>query len=89
MVSRWLWEERRRNGDSPGFFGELAQAIAASGVDLTILSQAADAGSDPEPRPVDGLNIHVFSRESRNAARFAVDKMIKVWSGYRKAATDG
>ena len=88
MVSRWLWEERRRNGDSPGFFGELAQAITASGVNLTILSQANDAGSDPQPRPVDGLNIHVFSREGRSAARFAFDKMIKVWSGYRKAATD-
>jgi glycosyltransferase involved in cell wall biosynthesis len=88
MVSRWLWEERRRNGGKPGFFGELAQAIAAQGVDLTLLSQAADAGPHPEPRPVDGLNVHVFSREGRNPALSPLDKIIKLWAGYRKAATD-
>jgi len=88
MVSRWLWEERRRNSDKPGFFGELAQAIVAKGVDLTILSQATDAGPTPEPRPVDGLNLHVFSREGRSLALSPLDKMLKLWSGYRKAATD-
>ena len=88
MVSRWLWEERRRNGDTLGFFGELARAIAAKGVDLTILSQADDAGPVPEPRPVDGLNLHVFSREGRNLALAPLDKMLKLWAGYRKAATD-
>jgi glycosyltransferase involved in cell wall biosynthesis len=88
MVSRWLWEERRRNGGTPGFFGELAQAIAGKGVDLTILSQADDAGPMPEPRPVDGLNVHVFSREGRNLALSPLDKIIKLWAGYRKAATD-
>jgi glycosyltransferase involved in cell wall biosynthesis len=88
MVSRWLWEERRRNGDTPGFFGELARAVAAKGVDLTILSQAADAGPAPEPRPVDGLNVHVFSLESRGLALASLDKIIKLWAGYRKAATD-
>ena len=88
MVSRWLWEERRRNGEKPGFFGELAQAIAAKGIDLTILSQANDAGPVPEPRPVDGLNLHVFSREGRATALSPLDKILKLWSGYRKAATD-
>jgi glycosyltransferase involved in cell wall biosynthesis len=88
MVSRWLWEERRRNGDMPGFFGELARAIAAKGIDLTILSQAADAGPVPEPRPVDGLNVHVFSLEGRSRALAPLDKIIKLWAGYRKAATD-
>ncbi len=88
MVSRWLWEERRRNGNKPGFFGELAQAIAAQGIDLTILSQAEDAGPLPEARPFDGLNVHVFSRERRNLALTALDKILKLWSGYRKAATD-
>ncbi len=88
MISRWFWEERRRNGGTPGFFGELARAIAAKGVDLTVLSQAADAGPDPEPRPIDGLNVHVFSREGRNLALSPLDKIIKPWAGYRKAATD-
>jgi glycosyltransferase involved in cell wall biosynthesis len=88
MVSRWLCEERRRNGNMPGFFSELAQAIAAKGIDLTILSQADDAGLAPEPRPIDGLNIHVFSREDRSPALAPLDKIIKTWAGYRKAATD-
>lgn len=88
MVSRWLWEERRRNGGKLGFFGELAQAITASGIDLTILSQAVDAGLHPEPRPIDGLKLHVFSRDSRSLVRLPLDKIIKPWSGYRKAATD-
>lgn len=88
MVSRWLWEERRRNGDVPGFFGELAQAIAGKKVDLTILSQAADAGTIPEPRSIDGLNVHVFSREKRGLTLLPLDKILKLWSGYRKAATD-
>src|ERR1700683_4482423 len=88
MVSRWFWEEHRRNQEAPGFFGELAQALAAKGVDLTILSQAPDAGAIPEPRPFDGLNVHVFSREDRNRWLSPFDKIIKAWAGYRKAATD-
>jgi glycosyltransferase involved in cell wall biosynthesis len=88
MVSRWLWEERRRNGDKPGFFGELALAIAAKGVDLTILSQASEAGPVPEPHLVDGLNLHVFSRDGRSLALSPLDKALKLWSGYRKASTD-
>src|SRR5476651_277586 len=88
IVSRWLWEERRRNGATPGFFGELAQAIAGKGVDLTLLSQAGDAGPVPEPRPIDGLNVHVFSREGRNFALSPLDKVLKLWAGHRKAATD-
>jgi len=88
MVSRWLWEERRRNGNAPGFFGELAQAIAAKGVDLTILSQAAGAGPIPERHPIDGLNVHVFSRSGRQPLLAPFDKIIKLWTGYRKAATD-
>jgi glycosyltransferase involved in cell wall biosynthesis len=88
LVSRWFWEERRRNGGKPGFFGELAQAVAAKGIDLIILSQAADAGPVPEPRPVDGLNVHVFSRDDRSAPLLPFDKIIKLWAGYRKAATD-
>ena len=88
MVSRWLWEERRRAGGAPGFFGELAQAIVARGVDLTILSQADDVGAKPVPRPFDGLNVHVFSREARNPWRMPLDRALKFWCGYRKTATD-
>jgi glycosyltransferase involved in cell wall biosynthesis len=88
MVSRWLWEERRRHGGKPGLFGELAQAIAAQGIELTVLSQASDAGPDPEPRFFDGLNVHVFSRDGRHSALAVLDKIIKPWGGYRKAATD-
>jgi len=88
MVSRWLWEERRRNDNKPGFFGELTQAIVAQGIDLTILSQAAGAGPIPERHPVDGLNVHVFSRTGRRPLLAPFDKIIKLWAGYRKAATD-
>jgi len=88
MVSRWLWEEHRRSGATPGFFGELALAIVAKGIDLTIISQAADAGPRPEPRPIDGLNVHVFSREGRSLWLSPLDKIIKPWAGYRKGATD-
>jgi glycosyltransferase involved in cell wall biosynthesis len=88
MVSRWLWEERRRNGGTLGFFGELAQAIAGKGIDLTILSQATDAGLIPEARPIDGLNLYVFSREERSLSLSPLDKILKSWAGYRKAATD-
>lgn len=88
LVSRWLWEERRRNGGTPGFFGELALAVAAKGIDLTLLSQASDAGPVPEPHLVDGLNVHVFSRDGRSAPLSPFDKIIKLWAGYRKAATD-
>jgi len=88
MVSRWLWEERRRNRDTPGFFGELVEAIVAKGVDLTLLSQAPDAGALPDLRPFGPLKIAVFSRESRTPALSPFDKVIKLWAGYRKAATD-
>ena len=88
MVSRWLWDERRRNGNKIGFFGELAQAIVARGVDLTVLSQIDGAGGIPERRPVDGLNVHVFSRTGRKPLLVPFDKLIKFWGGYRKAVTD-
>jgi glycosyltransferase involved in cell wall biosynthesis len=88
MVSRWLWEEYRRNGNTPGFFGELVQAIVAQGIDLTILSQADDAGLLPGLRPLGPLKIFVFSREDRIPALSPLDKAIKLWAGYRKAATD-
>jgi glycosyltransferase involved in cell wall biosynthesis len=88
MVSRWLWEEQRRNGGKPGFFGELAQAIMRKGIDLTLLSQAGDSGPAPEMRPFAGLKVHVFSRDGRRPILSPLDKAIKGWSGYRKAATD-
>jgi glycosyltransferase involved in cell wall biosynthesis len=88
VVSRWLWEERRRNGSKTGFFGELFQAIAAKGIELTLLSQASDSGHVPQQRPIDGLNTYVFSRNGRNLMLSPLDKTIKFWSGYRKAATD-
>jgi glycosyltransferase involved in cell wall biosynthesis len=88
MVSRFLWDERRRNGNKTGFFGELAQAIVARGVDLTVLSQIDGAGGIPERRPVDGINVHVFSRTGRKPLLLPFDKLIKFWSGYRKAVTD-
>jgi glycosyltransferase involved in cell wall biosynthesis len=88
MVSRWFWEEHRRNPDAPGFFGELVQAIVAQGIDLTILCQAQDAGPVPEPRPFDALNVHVFSREGRNRWLSPFDKIVKIWAGYRKGVTD-
>jgi glycosyltransferase involved in cell wall biosynthesis len=88
MVSRFFWDERSRNGGHPGFFGELAQALAAKGIDLTVLSQANDAGLEPEPHPRDGLKIHLFSRERRKLRHAALDKIMKPWAGYRKAATD-
>jgi hypothetical protein len=88
MVSRWLWEERRRNGNKAGFFGELAQAIVVRGVDLTILSQIDGGGEVPVRHPVDGLNVYVFSRTGRKPLLAPLDKIIKAWSGYRKAATD-
>jgi len=88
VVSRWLWEERRRNGNKPGFFGELFTAIAAKGIDLTILSQVAGGGAIPDRHPVDGLNVHLFSRSGRKPLLTPLDKIIKLWAGYRKAATD-
>jgi glycosyltransferase involved in cell wall biosynthesis len=88
VVSRFFWEERRRNGGKPGFFGELFLALAAQGVELTLLSQSDDAGPDPESRLVDGLNVYVFSRERRNAALWLLDKIVKSWGGYRKAVSD-
>jgi glycosyltransferase involved in cell wall biosynthesis len=94
MVSRWFWEERLRNGGRPGFLGELAQAVAGNAgsltkdVELTVLSQAADAGLTPEPRAVEGISVHVYSRERRYALLTPLDKLVKPWGGYRKAVTD-
>jgi glycosyltransferase involved in cell wall biosynthesis len=88
MVSRWLWDERRRNGNKPGFFGELFQAIALRGIDLTILSQIDGGGGIPERHPVDSLNVHVFSRSGRKPFLVPLDKALKPWGGYRKPVTD-
>src|SRR5581483_1202211 len=74
MVSRWLAEEYRRNQGAPGFFGELAEAIAGQGIDLTVLSQSDEAGLEPEPAPIRGLKMHVFEREKRQGSLWLFDK---------------
>jgi glycosyltransferase involved in cell wall biosynthesis len=63
-------------------------AISAQGIELTLLSQAVGAASVPELRPVDGLNLFVFCRDGRSTKLSLVDKLLKRWGGYRKAATD-
>lgn len=86
MVSRWFWEEHRRTGG--GFVRELVEAVTASGIQLTILSQENEAGLVPEPRELSSLRIWVTSREKRRKTFFWADKLVKFWSGHRKAATD-
>ncbi len=88
MVSRWLWEERRRNSGEPGFAGELAQAVKDAGVDLTILSQDRDAGLEPECHEIGCLPVWLYSRERRLRRWAWADKILKAWTGYRKTATD-
>jgi glycosyltransferase involved in cell wall biosynthesis len=86
LVSRWFWEEHRRM--SGGFLRELADAVVAAGIDLTILSQSNDAGLAPEVRKLDGHKVWMVSREKRKASCFFGDRIVKIWSGYRKAVTD-
>ena len=86
LVSRWFWEERRRQGG--GFLREQVEALVEAGVDLTILSQAADAGLEPERRESGALHVWVTSREKRKGSCSLADKLVKFWSGHRKAVTD-
>ncbi|MDD5262138.1 MAG: glycosyltransferase family 4 protein [Methylacidiphilales bacterium] len=86
LVSRWFWEEQRRLGG--GFLREQVEAMAAAGVDLTILSQSMDAGLKPERRELGGLKVWVTSREKRKGSCSLPDKLVKFWGGYRKAVTD-
>ena len=79
IVSRWLWEERRRNDNKTGFFGELAQALIAKGISIsTILSRGLPAPARSRSAGLlDGQNIHVFSRTGRMPLLMPPDKMIK------------
>jgi glycosyltransferase involved in cell wall biosynthesis len=86
LVSRWFWEEHQRSGG--GFLREQVEELVAAGVDLVILSQAADAGLEPEPRELGDLKIWVTSRETRKAGCSLADKLVKFWSSHRKAVTD-
>lgn len=88
VVSRWFEEERRRQSGQAGFVGELFHAFAQTDVELTILSQADDAGCIPSPREADGLKLFVYSREKRRTGWAVADKLLKPWGHYRKAVTD-
>ena len=90
FLSRWYWEENRRAGGAPasGPVQQLAEAMAALGHEVVVLSQSPDVDGLERSR-VGALEVWLSPREKRRPGWAAVrDKLAKLAFKHRKVHSD-
>ena len=88
LLSRWYWEENRRYGAEGGPTQQLAEAIAARGHEVVVLSQSPDTRKLRKGQ-VGQLETWLSPRDKKHS--FVVgwrDKLAKKTYNYRKLHTD-
>jgi glycosyltransferase involved in cell wall biosynthesis len=88
LLSRWYWEENRRFGDEGGPTQQLAEAVAARGHEVVVLSQSTDTRKLRKDR-IGTLETWLSPRDKRRD--FVTgwrDKAAKKTYGHRKVHTD-
>jgi glycosyltransferase involved in cell wall biosynthesis len=89
LLSRWYWEEDRRQGGSGGgMVREVAEAVAALGHEVVVLSQSS--GVDAlEKAHIGALEVWLSPREKRRDFLTGLrDKLAKQIYRHRKVCTD-
>jgi NAD(P)-dependent dehydrogenase (short-subunit alcohol dehydrogenase family) len=89
MLCRWYWEENRRTGtESGGMAQQLAEAVAALGHEVVVLSQSPDAAG-LEKSTVGKLEVWLTPREKRRDFLTGLrDKFAKQLYRHRKVHSD-
>jgi glycosyltransferase involved in cell wall biosynthesis len=88
LLSRWYWEENRRYGADGGPTQQLAEAVAARGHEVVVLSQSPDVRRLTKDK-VGALETWLSPRDKRRD--FATgwrDRVAKKIYGHRKIHTD-
>lgn len=89
LISRWYWEENRRSGIAEGGTGQqLAEAVAALGHEVVVLSQSPQAHA-LEKTQIGTLETWLSPREKkRDLITGLRDKWAKRTYGHRKVYSD-
>jgi glycosyltransferase involved in cell wall biosynthesis len=89
MLCRWYWEENRRTGTPAGGMAQqLAEAIAALGHEVVVLSQSPHVAGIEQSR-IGKLEVWLTPREKRRDFVTAIsDKFAKQVYGHRKVFSD-
>jgi glycosyltransferase involved in cell wall biosynthesis len=89
FLSRWYWEENRRAGTAAGGpFQQLAEAVAALGHEVVVLSQKPGA-TELAPSQVGTLEAWLSPRDrKRDLITGLRDKWAKQFYGHRKVCSD-
>src|SRR5580698_8272611 len=88
LLSRWYWEENRRFGAEGGPVRQLAEAVAARGHEVVVLSQSPDARKLRKDK-IGELETWLTPRDKKRS--FVVgwrDKLAKKTYHHRKLHTD-
>ena len=89
LLSRWYWEENRRHGETGGgMVRQLAEAVAALGHEVVVLSQSPQA-TPLEKTQIGPLEVWLSPRDrKRDLLTGLRDKLAKQTYGHRKVHTD-
>jgi glycosyltransferase involved in cell wall biosynthesis len=89
LLSRWYWEEDRRQGESGGgMVRQLAEAVAALGHEVVVLSQIPGAGA-LEKTHIGALEVWLSPRDKKRDLLTGLrDKLAKQTYRHRKVHTD-
>jgi len=88
LLSRWYWEENQRHGPAGGMVRQVAEAVAADGHEVVVLSQS------PETVPLKKMEIGKLETwlsprdKKRDFVTGLRDKWAKQTYGHRKVYTD-
>jgi glycosyltransferase involved in cell wall biosynthesis len=88
LLSRWYWEEHRRHGEEGGTTQQLAEAVAAQGHEVVVLSQSPDTKKLRKSQ-IGTLETWLSPRDKRRdfVTGFR-DKMAKKAHDHRKIYSD-
>jgi len=88
LLSRWYWEEHRRYGAEGGPTQQLAEAVAARGHEVVVLSQSPDVRKLAKSR-IGTLETWLSPRDKRGGLVMGWrDKLAKKTYNHRKIYTD-
>lgn len=88
LLSRWYWEEHRRFGEEGGTTQQLAEAVAARGHEVVVLSQSPDTRKLRKDK-IGSLEVWLSPRDKRRDFLTGWrDKAAKKTYNHRKLHTD-
>ena len=89
FVSSWYWEENRRHGDEGGPTRQLAEAVAALGHEVVVLSQSPEGKQKLRKSQIGTLETWLSPREKRRDFFTGFqDKIVKKTYRHRKVYSD-